>query len=160
MSKTLSMTPNAVRKRAAKFRKELIAHRELLAQALESGEFKQSGGYLTVTKGSSAHPEGDCCLGVACKVYSRFNKPLITEDYYSTAKGVHVLRYRHENEHEDDGHSEMPPMAVKEWFGLTTNTTGTLAHRNDCGHTFQDIAKAIRSIDPKSGDIRDEENAN
>jgi len=108
-------------------KKRLTNAQKLWLEALESGEYKQTTGWL-YRKGSY------CCLGVACKLYNEENNKKV--------------RYR------KHAHLESLPM-VKKWLGLNSDegTLGdipkvqaeSLATLNDHGSSFKDIAKIVRA---------------
>jgi hypothetical protein len=106
--------------------------RELWAQALGSGQYKQGKERLTTVTDSG---ELDCCLGVACKVAIKHGV-LSAGAYYGAAADL----------------SEHP--VVQRWLGLRTEdgtyTMSSTASRsltadNDGGWTFTDIAATIRA---------------
>jgi hypothetical protein len=104
------------------------------ADALESGNFKQTSGALR--RGGS--DEGFCCLGVLCE--------LAIED------GVKIpVTYDDElQKYLYNDNFGYPPAEVVSWAGLYRfdgsfkNETGHLDQMNDAGVSFADIAKAIR----------------
>lgn len=110
--------------------------RELWAQALESGKYKQGTGCLTTVMGDE---EEDCCLGVACKLAIEHD---VIDEYAYLAPNL-----------------ECYP-AVWQWLGLRdyegsywsnggphgARTGSSLVVDNDsCGATFQQIAATIRA---------------
>jgi len=118
--------------------------RQKLVEALRSGEYEQAYGRLK-------DDEGYCCLGVACDIYRRLEKPdeckWDHEDsshvFYTTEKGIE------EGELPDD---------VSDWLGFSDNigtlsldaeerdTYVSLIDLNDSEeYTFNDIAKVIET---------------
>lgn len=110
---------------------EFQERRERWAQALESGEYAQVGGALR-------KPDGFCCLGVACDLYSKE----ASEPWSQGSLGYEFL-----------GHTGGLPEPVRVWLGLNSDTgawdrrgawSKSLAGKNDAGATFSDIAAIIR----------------
>ncbi len=120
--------------------------RNLVADALESGNYKQGVMYLDA--GGKM-----CCLGVACHLFNEVEEELLIEGT-------------------DDDHDEGAlsfgeygdmhglPTIVREWLGIRYNegewdhdhaidNKNSLASVNDSGMTFEEIAKLFR--DPPSG---------
>lgn len=104
------------------------ANAKLWVEALRSGEFKQCQFHLTT-------PEGDCCLGVACKLAIR--------------AGINLKVEVGEEFNSYDGASQILPERVREWLGLTGRDSGylgtQLSGENDRGKTFLEIADIIES---------------
>lgn len=108
---------------------------KLWADALQSGKFRQGHGKLTRPEMDGT--QGDCCLGVLCKL--------------AIAEGVPVRpQYR-----PNDGiiaYDECPsvlPKSVQGWAGMKSDSGAlpgnmTLTHLNDNGLTFHGIAHVIR----------------
>lgn len=106
---------------------------EMWLEALESGEYAQSRGCL-------CDGEGFCCLGLACDVFGMTG----VED----SNGCYLF---------DDQEFEAPSSVVKKlrlrdrigstrgFIKFSTKVwTDNLAHANDMGATFKQIARAIR----------------
>lgn len=104
-------------------------NRENWLLALESGKFKQGNAHLR---------EGDCycCLGVAAEMFC---------DPTRTDEKRNIYWY--------EGSSALAPFTVVDALGLYGRTGGirglqyneTLAHMNDTGSTFTEIAAFIRA---------------
>lgn len=76
---------------------------EQLAAALEGGEYKQGRERLRDME------DGMCCLGVACDLYAKEHG---AEGLWNTSsEGAHYFG--------SDAH--VPPAAVQEWLGFSTN---------------------------------------
>lgn len=110
----------------------LNANAQKLVTALRSGEYKQIQGTLEA-------PEGNCCLGVACRVFNEENPGVlvITQDYYKLTSF--------------SGCFNILPCVVRDWLGFVT-TAGTFSGKgislldlNDNGASFAEIATFIES---------------
>jgi hypothetical protein len=109
-----------------------LTNRKLVADALRSGEFKQ-------TKHCLSDGESFCCLGVACEVFMR-NGGTLTKVHDGN-----LIRYV-----EEDGerHLTTLPHVVQEWLGMDAGGQFTLGEyksylifENDTYHkTFPEIA--------------------
>lgn len=126
--------------------------KQLWIEALESGEYNQTKGFLKTS-------EGHCCLGVLCDLYAK-----------KTGKGVWS-----ESDGRKEGAYEMVtecgerslcglPSPVAEWAGLSEweglvaiptalelpkpldTALRTLAHANDKGFSFNEIADMLREF--------------
>ena len=108
--------------------------RELVAQALESGEYKQGVGSL-------CENGKYCCLGVATEVYMKYNPNILTID---------VGRFKVYRTEPGTPHVIYLPHAVRKWLGFRTcngdfNTNQALSKINDSGTPFTEIAKLFRN---------------
>ena len=105
------------------------AHRKLWVDALRSGKYQQTQGYLHTKSGF-------CCLGVACDVYQAEVGDLTVACLYNN-----IISY--------DSYTAYLPSKVKNWLGLTTSfgdyNARSLALDNDTGLTFAVIANLIES---------------
>ena len=107
--------------------------RKLWINALRSGRFKQTVGYLKTS-------EGYCCLGVACELYQE------------VVGGLTVNYNANNNRYTFNDSAAILPKVVREWLGLTEDTgeyvtrsgNGTsLTEQNDSGLNFDTIANII-----------------
>jgi hypothetical protein len=108
-------------------------------EALRSGEYEQTTGTLhrvtsyRETLFSAAKPVGWCCYGVLCDV--------------ATKAGLSLSRKSDEDVEYFDGVVDYLPGSVVEWAGLSINDPEvqgrSLAHRNDNGAPFAEIADLI-----------------
>jgi len=95
-------------------------------EALKSGEYKQSSGFLQ-------NQNGFCCLGVLCDLYAKENRIIWKEELL--------------------GHRTVLPVEVMRWAGLDRNNPYidldrpySLAGLNDLGeHSFSQIAAIIET---------------
>jgi hypothetical protein len=114
----------------------LNEHAQMWVDALVSGDYTQTRGTLT-------DANGDCCLGVACKVAIAAGVPVKVE----------VVDSRPTSYTKYDGESKYLPASVRSWLGLTSDNGGfedelgadTLADLNDAGNTLAEIAAIIRA---------------
>lgn len=126
-------------------------------EALRSGEFKQTNGYLSI---QSAIPDDDqfdgyCCLGVLCEI--------------AVADGVVVKQrvgensfFEYGNPEKDDWDYSVLPLSVREWAGLQEANPSVnaldkdadadlmdfwcpISEPNDNGSTFSQIADWIEN---------------
>lgn len=108
--------------------------REIVAQALESGEYTQ--GYACL---EDAGKHTHCCLGVATREFMKY------EQHSITPKPV----FPHSSETSFDGSVRCLPQEVQAWlgfdkrFGNYSNTS--LADKNDNKVPFSEIAKLFRN---------------
>lgn len=114
---------------------------ELLAQALESGEFRQGTGALRKLRAVGVHEFSYCCLGVACEVFKK-----------ETGEG----KWAYESSFQVDGYkSSMElPLSVQEWYGfassdptLTVAGASAISLNDIVGATFGEIAALFRKLD-------------
>jgi len=108
--------------------KTIEERREIWAQKLESGEYKQ---------GKAALRSADnlfCCLGVACDLFD-------ATQWKKDSEQPEEFRNYTYSKTQNGG---MPPAEVRNFFGITGSEAPTLAAKNDGGHKFEDIAKIIR----------------
>ena len=145
--KTLSQTPNAIRKR----KKVQALRREAWARRLESGEFQQTKGFLRIveSKDPDGHTVGYCCLGVACVVYNEANSTphQLRTSVVGCVRGEvsdAFTTMAFEDETADT------PDTVNDWFGLDPNVMKHLAYKNDNDYTFAQIAAMIRTFDSET----------
>jgi hypothetical protein len=119
---------------------ELTGPQQRWVEALESGEYRQSAGYL--------HAQGGyCCLGVACEVYRRDGNNIHMRLIYRPhTRGRTHMQY--------DGASGELPVDVRQYFDLgspeghydSDEDATSLINDNDSMHrTFPEIAQIIRS---------------
>lgn len=110
-----------------------------VAEALESGEFKQARGALR-------SKNGFCCLGVACEMHRRETG---AGRWTMHDEGDKVYRY----EVDGIGMEGILPYAVAKWLGFATTNGGYTRHHpgdaclssdNDRGIPFSSIAQRIR----------------
>lgn len=108
------------------------SRRKLWAKALRSGRFKQ-------TKGCLEDKNGNCCLGVACRVAIENGVSLTVT---TNRSGETIF----------DGHTVYLPRKVMDWFGLATlegeiiGRSFSLISLNDLsGKSFEGIADIIES---------------
>jgi hypothetical protein len=97
---------------------------------LRSGKFKQTQGVLEDSN-------GNCCLGLACRVFDRIYPGVLTIE-----KRLGITSF--------DNATAMLPGTVKRAFGLAThggmiNELKSLAGQNDAGKSFAEIADVIES---------------
>lgn len=111
--------------------------REIVAQALESGEYIQGVGCLE-DSGKRTH----CCLGVAIREFMKCEQHSITTE--NTARGVIIF---------DGDYVSLPP-EVQSWLGFRTQfgahegsdfRWASLMTVNDTGTSFPEIAKLFRN---------------
>ena len=103
-------------------------------EALRSGDYAQGTGYLR------RRDDTYCCLGVACEL--AVNAGVIPAPTLGNATYFYGK----------SGDYAGLPDEVREWLGIegalgqyTENGCGTLAHDNDNGVTFEDIAAFIEN---------------
>lgn len=107
---------------------------KLWVEALRSGEFKQ-------TKSRLETSEGNCCLGVLCRLANR--QKIIPNDIIDVFAETTCF----------DGATIFLPKVVKIWAGMKTKNGGyrdnneynSLASLNDHGKTFNEIADTIET---------------
>lgn len=107
-----------------------------LADALESGRFTQTTGMLERCD-RNGNVVGNCCLGVACRLY--------IED----GGKLHVKRY--DDAVTFDSEFSILPSKVRKWLGFADDNGKTrdslnvsLSNLNDNGVPFVELAKIIR----------------
>jgi hypothetical protein len=127
-------------------KEEQAANRKLLADALESGRFKQGEKFLCQkVDGNQLY----CCLGVACELAMENGVRLVKEEYDAY---MNVFYYSGSNGQRITG---VLPCEVKKWLGFTDNNgmftnpllddqKMSLVDANDSGSSFLEIAKMIR----------------
>ncbi len=123
--------------------------RNLVADALESGEYEQIVGWLTLS-------HGHCCLGVACEVFMEVE----TDNFLEKTEGLRgTSQYA--------GSSSVLPIKVQNWLGFNSSDGewkeedddaediihDSLVARNDSGTPFEEIAKLFR--DPPEGLLKE-----
>lgn len=142
-------------------KQELGPWQEAWLESLESGEHKQTTGYLTMFDNHYKVYQ-HCCLGVACevlitnKVALDFIHEVDTEDDYSICsyddqsqllpnKAADILKF-----HTPEGKIKTPDNIYEfsktrcDAFFKMSNEHASLAEMNDKGFTFKQIAKLIR----------------
>ena len=111
--------------------------RELVAQALESGEHIQGTGCLERKNINGLYR---CCLGVAMRVYMEHENNSISCSYTHQKT---IFRSGPDRQHE----TLLPE--VRRWLGLRSEhggyESGSLIHDNDRGVPFVDMAKLFRN---------------
>ena len=117
----------------------LNEHAKAWVAALRSGEYSQAQGMLH-------NHHGYCCLGVACDLY-----------HQDTGNGNGNWHHNPSNGEEytfvdgDAVDTDALPRKVADWLGLNVELDSLvhlpsgdgLAHMNDCGDTFEQIADVI-----------------
>lgn len=111
--------------------------REIVAQALESGEYTQGIGCLERRDEISGVTY--CCLGVATREFMKCEQHSITTRRATIAGGTLF----------DDSSSHLPS-EVKTWLGFATSSgdfdnNTSLADVNDQRHPFSKIAELFRN---------------
>lgn len=127
---------------------EQAEHREMLAKALESGEFTQTYGFLKRIQEriQGGIPAGMCCLGVGCEIYRRETGDGVWTDNAST--GFFNIG--------GGCNDTSMPAKVAEWFGFPLGPIdtcgsygpfdgGSLAGKNDNLTPFSTIAELVRT---------------
>ena len=107
--------------------------RQVLINALRSGEYKQAQGVLKQN-------DRFCCLGVACDVYRK----ITGEGEWKVFQHEYYEGFILDNEREPG----ILPRKVADFFGFIhrdgrLNEENSLAHLNDIGCTFDYIANVI-----------------
>jgi len=109
--------------------------------ALRSGKYTQARSYLTTAS-------GDCCLGVACKLFMAEHP----DELWPVLSGGGIIQYAYANEDEDYRWTVSLPPMVQIWLGLRTENGNygpmrveALATDNDDGFTFEEIADIIEA---------------
>lgn len=111
-------------------------------EALRSGKYKQSQDALHDS-------DGYCCLGVACDLYLKEHPD--AAEWTTASADTYRFRFRDRN-----GKIEYLnlPQLVMSWLGVRTpdgefvdvyGYNRTLAHLNDNGRSFEEIAQIIES---------------
>lgn len=126
---------------------------ERWADALESGTYRQGTGALTSTV-------GHCCWGVACKLAVQ-DGVLVTRQNPDTPAYTEYAWKNDDGTVPDESRwvSIMPPEDFYAWMGIDGDQTvgeistlssrsipNHLAHMNDNGSTFTEIATEIREL--------------
>ena len=108
--------------------------RAKLVEALRSGEYTQTDRALR-------DREGYCCLGVACDLYRKIEKP---DRQWELVEGNSMWEFM--------GVSGALPDEVVDWLGFATNggtlmfrTESSLMALNDSGKSFEYIADTIEA---------------
>lgn len=131
------------------------ANRKKLADALRSGEYKQGAGNLTFRMPFDPETEYDCCLGVACKLFTKENPDVLKPNRRDFSGHLRTITLYVENGYFQYG--TFLPQVVMEWLGFKTENgtcylpeggTTSLATLNDHGTPFSKIADIIES-EPK-----------
>lgn len=94
-------------------------------------------------KGTLETSEGQCVLGVPCRLYADENP-----EWPVTIRGINCLRGGGSTSF--SGYQECLPMVVVDWLGLASisgrmNSGKCLDSLNDIGWTFPDLADLIES---------------
>lgn len=147
--------------------------KEKWVSALNSGAFPQTTGALKQVKpvitapngaGNTEQVVGYCCLGVLCEVAVLNNVIPAGVQPHTTEKWVEATYDADTHELIDGGHweqlpldqqipkgfwnfdngSDMPGFTVLEWADLPIEVAKYLAHKNDNGATFGQIADFIQ----------------
>lgn len=108
-------------------------HAKAWVAALRSGKYKQAQGVLH-------NYHGYCCLGVACELYRQDTG---NGSWHSAREYIFV--------DDDDYENAVLTRRVADWLGLNVEIDSvvhlpsgdSLAHMNDNGYTFEQIADAI-----------------
>lgn len=119
--------------------------RDMWADALESGDYDQCKGALTIeTDGKKAH----CCLGVLTELAAEAG---VTQRAESPGSLTGLIAY---SDGTSLGATALPPRAVMDWAGLDESNPHVdyagsrfaLAHLNDeLGLSFAEIAQLVRT---------------
>lgn len=125
-----------------------------LAEALESGEFKQGRVRLRVVINPLDPPSDSfCCLGIACELFRRtFPEKTFWRDPVPGHRSAPSYRAIQVGQQTNYGYL---PDEVMEWFGFATDRasfndearlsgTNSLTTLNDDGKSFAEIAAIIR----------------
>jgi hypothetical protein len=98
--------------------------------ALRSGQYKQRTGYLRGPLAADNDEQGHCCLGVLCEIQGVKR----AEDRlgYGYTSGLNSF-------------DSLPGDDVLEAVGLSNSDANRLAHKNDTGSTFSEIADYIEA---------------
>ena len=108
---------------------------DLWVNALRSGEYRQTKGYL---KKSS----GFCCLGVLCDLSIKDGgRGEWSSAYYDNPP---TFIFGHAN-FEVAAFSAMPPVQITDYLGLTYEEAVYVASMNDKGKSFSEIADYIEN---------------
>lgn len=118
------------------FNKTREEARKLWVDALRNGGYSQGTGRLCEVNGNTKYY---CCLGVACDLYCKNESPI--ESHYNR----YCMAY--------DGEDMILPDEVMDWLGIAEsdgsydedNPEANLAHMNDHGMLFEDIADFIEN---------------
>jgi hypothetical protein len=116
------------------FKHSVTEARKLWCEMLRSGEFQQ--GQKLLCAGDGRH----CCLGVACRAFSRHEWPL-AENLSSGNDGDYFTF---------NGNWATTPDDVCRWLGLDDGicTEGSMMYANDHDHkSFTQIAELIESCE-------------
>jgi hypothetical protein len=111
--------------------------------ALRSGEYKQTGGYLTVTASNDdkVNPVGHCCLGVLCDLAVKAGVAVeaIERD---TWDGISYKVYSDPDPDIADRSSAILPAVVAEWAGVSTSPCVLESPEDDFGVDLTDLNDA------------------
>jgi hypothetical protein len=102
---------------------------EKLAEALESGEFKQAQGALKVE-------DTYCCLGVACELYHR------ATGLGQWTPGQTTLGSRYSFELSEEREFSVLPPVVADWYGIATNPRLNIDGKSTAATYWNDTYKA------------------
>jgi hypothetical protein len=113
---------------------QIQEHRREWLDALRSGKYNQTTGFLAVVQGNGRQSVGHCCLGVACEVYG-----LVPDAFEND--GARVVKMW-------GGTSSYLPREVMDWLGVTMSDPmaegpygrTSASSLNDGGKTFAEIA--------------------
>lgn len=120
--------------------------KKLLVEALRSGEYRQTKGYLQVTEQVTDRAPGFCCLGVLSELARDVEDLNIDVRSESAHNGV-VLEYFSNKEDQNEYHYERSRTdlieTITEWSGINDLMSSCLMGMNDNGVTFVEIADLI-----------------
>jgi hypothetical protein len=110
--------------------KSVREYRNLLLEALESGEYKQGKDRLRTLSNNTF-----CCLGVACDVYDiKNNKSMWRQE-------------EHYNRITYSGYVILPPVSVLNEYAISDSTMRMMMNWNDIkGFSFIEIAAKLRKL--------------
>lgn len=120
--------------------------KKLLVEALRSGEYKQTKGYLQVTEQAGGRAPGFCCLGVLSEIAKNVDELEIGVRPQSAHDGF-VAEYFSKKEDLDEYHYERSRTdlirTITDWSGINDLMSSCLMGMNDNGVSFTEIADLI-----------------